>query len=64
MFADFISPADLAAGLGVSKDTIRRWVRQRKLPAPVVLGHKTRRFRASEVAAYLDRQSTRPTSSS
>jgi excisionase family DNA binding protein len=55
MFANFITYDELPAGLGVSKGTLRRWVREKKLPAPVKLGHRTRRFKASEVAAYLDR---------
>jgi excisionase family DNA binding protein len=55
MFANLLTYDALATGLGVSKDTIRRWVREKKLPVPIKLGHKTRRFRASEVTEYLDR---------
>jgi excisionase family DNA binding protein len=47
-----LSPADVAAELGVSKDTVLRWIRDGKLPA-ARLGYRTLRIRRQDLDAFL-----------
>lgn len=42
MTTDYVSPAQLAATLGVCHDTITRWRRAGRLPQPIRIGRTTR----------------------
>ncbi len=58
----FLTVKDVAELLSVAPRTVWRWARDGQFPAPVHLGRKTTRWRASDVQAYLDR--SRPTATS
>jgi excisionase family DNA binding protein len=50
-----MSPADIAAYLGVKTRTILQWAAEGRLPRPVRLSKKVFRFRQSEVEAAVKR---------
>ena len=52
-----LGAADLAAALGLNVQTIRRWIRQGRLPAIWIGGPVGYRVRASDVRAYLIQRS-------
>ncbi len=51
--ADFYNVTTLAQHLGVSTQTIRRWIRNGKLPAPIVLSPTVRRWKKAEIESWL-----------
>jgi len=50
-----LSAADLAGMMGVSLNTVWRWAKAGRLPAPLRIGPNTTRWKAGEVRAALDR---------
>lgn len=52
----WVSLEDVAKHLGVSKDSVHRWIRRRKLPAHKV-GHLWK-FKVSEVDAWVRERRT------
>ncbi len=51
---DFYNVTTLAQHLGVSTQTIRRWIRSGKLPAPIVLSPTVRRWKKTEIESWLE----------
>ena len=51
---DFYNVTTLAQHLGVSTQTIRRWIRNGKLPAPIVLSPTVRRWKKAEIESWLE----------
>lgn len=49
-----LSASDLAGLLGVSLNTVWRWAKAGRLPAPVRIGPNVTRWKAGEVRATLD----------
>lgn len=54
-FVAWLSADDLADKFRVSRNTIWRWSREGRLPAPIKLGEGTTRWRADEVCAALEK---------
>jgi len=54
-----LSDRELAAQLRVSRASIWRWVRMGKLPQPILIGERTRRWRSTDIEALLE--SSQPT---
>ncbi len=52
---DLLDSADLAARLGVSPDTIRRWAREGRIPA-IRVSRKVVRYQLDRVIACLESQ--------
>ena len=52
--SDFYNVTTLAQHLGVSTQTIRRWIRSGKLPAPIVLSPTVRRWKKAEIESWLE----------
>ena len=52
-----LSAADVAEALGISVRTLWRWSRDGITPAPLRLGKKTTRWRASDLQRYIDSRS-------
>lgn len=50
-----LSAADLAGMMGVSLNTVWRWAKAGRLPAPRRIGPNTTRWMAGEVRAAIDR---------
>lgn len=56
--AAMVSAADLSGLLGVSLNTIWRWSKAGRLPAPVRIGPNTTRWNMGEIRAALDRMAS------
>jgi excisionase family DNA binding protein len=54
-----LSPAQVAAEIGVHIDTVREWIRSGKLPA-ARLGYRTIRIRREDLDAFLGKGGTDP----
>jgi predicted DNA-binding transcriptional regulator AlpA len=39
-FASLVSAAELRSSLSLSESTLRRWISQRRIPAPITIGKK------------------------
>ena len=51
-----LSDREIAALLGVSRASVWRWTRRGLLPAPLIVGQRTRRWRRGDVEAALDKR--------
>jgi prophage regulatory protein len=51
-----VGPDAVAAALGVSKQTIRRWWQAGLMPAPMRCGRRAIRWRLSELNAWLEKK--------
>ena len=40
--------------LGISKNTVYRWTREGRLPAPLKIGPNSTRWRAADIRAYVE----------
>lgn len=49
----YLKPRDLAARIGVTVRTIREWVAEGRLPAPVRFGHRTIRWTEESLADFI-----------
>ncbi len=52
----WLSPAEVAARLGISLATLNRWVTAGQAPPSYKLGAKSRRFSEAELEAWLAEQ--------
>ncbi len=50
---EFYNVSSLAAYLGVTRETIRRWIKSGRLPEPITISPIVRRWRKSEIHAWL-----------
>ena len=51
---------ELCQQLGISLWTLSIWIKQGKLPKPIVLSDSSHRWRASDIAAWLDKLAKTP----
>lgn len=61
MRTKFLSAADLASRLGVSRATIWRWKREGHIPPPVYLGARCTRWRVEDIVTYEKRLTSHAT---
>lgn len=52
MTETYLSDAQIAARIGVSRNSVWRWVRNGTFPKPIKLSERVTRWRASEVEAW------------
>jgi excisionase family DNA binding protein len=49
-----LTVTDITSFLRISKPSLRTWVADGRFPAPLIIGGRVRRWRRSDVVAFLD----------